>query len=263
MLIADSISRILEHVGLRASTFYAGPLCGLHDFAADQGVGHLHVFRSGETRVLQKGQQDILVSEPTLLFYPAPLDHRLDIKDSMVADVLCATVRYSISMENAITQSFPSVIIIPFNALKRINLMLTTLFAEAEESNLGKQVMLDRLCDILLIQIARFVIEQKIVSSGILAGLAHPRLSKLLVELLENPGQNVAGADTQTGQQQEKSRLPCRSGEVRSNNNYSPQNSWRDALEEVADTVVGIAREAEDILQLEAQGGLCIGISPA
>lgn len=190
MLIADSISRILEHVGLRASTFYAGPLCGLHDFAADQGVGHLHVFRSGETRVLQKGQQDILVSEPTLLFYPTPLDHRLDIKDSVVADVLCATVSYDIGVENAITQSFPSVIIIPFNALKRIDLTLTALFAEAEESNLGRQVMLDRLCDILLIQIVRFVIEQKMVSSGILAGLAHPRLSKLLVELLENPGQN-------------------------------------------------------------------------
>ncbi len=190
MPMTDDISRILEHVGLRANTFYAGPLCGLHDFAADQGVGHLHVIRSGEIRVLQKGQQDILVSEPILLFYPGPLDHRLDIKTPVAADVLCATVRYDVGVENAITQSFPSVLIIPFSALKRINLTLTALFAEAEESNLGRQVMLDRLCDILLIQIVRFAIEQKMVSSGILVGLAHPRLSKLLIELLENPGQN-------------------------------------------------------------------------
>jgi AraC-like DNA-binding protein len=183
----DSISRLLEHVGLRANTFYAGPLCGLHGFAADGGVGHLHVIRSGEMRALQTGHGDIAVTEPSLLFYPRPLDHRLEIDDSVIADVLCASVSYGAGLENAITQSFPGVVVIAFSALQRIDMTLNALFAEAGESNPGRQVMLDRLCDILLIQIVRYAIQQGLVTHGVLAGLAHPRLAKLLEELLDHP----------------------------------------------------------------------------
>ena len=185
----DGISRLLEHVGLRANTFYAGPLCGLHGFAADEGAGHLHVIRSGEMRALQACHGDIIVREPSLLFYPRPLDHRLDIEDTEVADVLCASVRYDAGPENAITQCFPAVVVIPFSALKRIDMTLQALFAEAGESNPGRQVMLDRLCDILLIQIVRYAIQQQLVTHGVLAGLAHPRLAGLLGELLDRPRQ--------------------------------------------------------------------------
>lgn len=185
----DGISRLLEHVGLRANTFYAGPLCGLHGFAADEGAGHLHVIRSGEMRALQACHGDIIVREPSLLFYPRPLDHRLDIEDTEVADVLCASVRYDAGPENAITQCFPAVVVIPFSTLKRIDMTLQALFAEAGESNPGRQVMLDRLCDILLIQIVRYAIQQQLVTHGVLAGLAHPRLAGLLGELLDRPRQ--------------------------------------------------------------------------
>lgn len=184
---SDSISKLLEHVGLRAHTFFAGPLCGLHGFAADEGLGHLHLIRSGEMRALQAGHDDILVRTPSLLFYPRPLDHRLEVEDTVVADVLCASVRYDAGLENAITQSFPAVVVIPFSGLERIDLTLHALFAEARETNPGRQVMLDRLCDILLIQIVRFAIQQKLVTRGVLAGLAHPRLAGLLGELLDNP----------------------------------------------------------------------------
>ncbi len=186
---SDEISQLLEHVGLRANTFYAGTLCGLHGFAADEGVGHLHVIRSGEMRALQAGHGDIVVREPSLLFYPRPLDHRLNVEDTVVADVLCASVRYDVGLENAITQSFPAVVVIPFSALKRIDVTLNALFAEAEETNPGRQVMLDRLCDVLLIQIVRFAIQQGLVTRGVLAGLSHPRLAKLLGELLDNSRQ--------------------------------------------------------------------------
>ena len=176
-------------MGLRAYTFYAGPLCGLHGFGADEGVGHLHVIRSGELRALQAGHRDIVVSEPSLLFYPRPLNHRLDIEDTSIADVVCASVHYDAGLENAITQSFPAVVVIPFSALERIDVTLNALFAEAAQTDPGRQVMLDRLCDILLIQIVRFALKQGLVTRGALAGLAHPRLAALLGELLEHPQQ--------------------------------------------------------------------------
>lgn len=183
----DGISRLLDNVGLHASTFYTGPLCGLHDFDASEGVGHLHVIRSGEVHLRQAGHPNIVINEPTLLFYPSPIDHRLEIDDRAAADVLCASVRYDAGPENPITQSFPAVVVIPFSALRRIEATLGALFAEAGEENAGRQVMLDRLCDILLIQIIRFAIGQRFVHKGVLAGLAHPRLSKMLIELLDDP----------------------------------------------------------------------------
>ena len=183
----DGISRLLEHIGVRANTFYAGPLCGLHDFTAEEDVGHLHVIRAGKIRAVQAGHADIHVTEPTLLFYPQPLTHRIDVADAVTAEVLCASVRYDAGRENPVTQSFPAVVIIPFSGLRRIELTLTALFAEAGDDSPGRQVMLDRLCDILLIQIVRYAIAQEWVQHGVLAGLAHPRLAPLLVELLDDP----------------------------------------------------------------------------
>lgn len=188
-MTSDGISQLLDHIGLRTNTYYAGPLCGLHDFGAGDGVGHLHVIRSGEIRAVQVGHPDIHVREPTLLFYPRPIDHRLDIDESVAADVLCARVSYEAGRENPITQSFPAVVVIPFAAMRRIDTTLDSLFAEATEDMPGRRAMLDRLCDILVIQIVRFAIAQNFVQQGVLAGLAHPRLSRLLVDLLNDPRQ--------------------------------------------------------------------------
>ncbi len=188
MEFPDGISRLLDHVGLRARTFYTGSLCGLHEFPAEEGVGHLHVVRAGALRAEQKGSFQIAVAEPALLFYPRPLDHRLDVAEQVTADVLCASVRYDAGMDNAITQSFPAVVAIPLREAPGLEPTLSLLFAEAGAAFTGRQVMLDRLCDVLLIQIVRHAIEHNMVASGILAGLAHPRLGKLLAELLDSPG---------------------------------------------------------------------------
>lgn len=185
---SDGISRLLEHVGLRARTFYTGPLCGLHAFHAEEGVGHLHVIRAGALRVLHSGRSLLQIDAPTLLFYPRPLDHRLDVPDRITADVLCASVRYDVGMDNAITQSFPEVVVIPFDVEASLDPTVTLLFAEAGAQRAGRQIVLDRLCDVLLIQIVRHVVDSGLIRQGILAGLAHPRLSKVLVELLDTPG---------------------------------------------------------------------------
>jgi AraC-like DNA-binding protein len=185
----DNISRLLEHVGLRANTFYAGPLCGLHAFGADEGVGHLHVIRGGALTAVQSGHRRIAVREPTLLFYPRPIDHRLNVADRASADVLCASVRYAAGLDNAITQSFPLVTVVPFSAQPRLGPTLALLFEEAAEDKSGRQVMLDRLCDVLLVQIVRHAMAQGLVAQGVLAGLTHPRLARVLVEVLDAPAQ--------------------------------------------------------------------------
>lgn len=190
MDFSDGISRLLDHVGLRVRTFYVGPLCGMHDFRADQGVGHLHVVKAGSLRALQSRQRPLQINEPALLFYPRPLAHRLDVPDRVTADVLCASVHYEAGMDNAITQSFPDVVAIPFSAAAGLNPILALLFAEAGAQHTGRQVMLDRLCDVLLIQIVRHVVDSGLIRQGLLAGLAHPRIGKALADVLDAPGKD-------------------------------------------------------------------------
>lgn len=190
MDISDGISRLLDHVGLHARTFYSGPLCGRHDFPDDEGVGHLHVIRSGSLRVKQVGSGPLRIDEPALLFYPRPVAHRLEVPGLGGADVLCAAVRYDAGIDNAITQSFPTVVVIPFRAAPGLERTLDLLIAEAGTAQAGRQVMLDRLCDVLLIQIVRQAIDAGLVTAGVLAGLAHPRLGKALLEILDAPGRN-------------------------------------------------------------------------
>jgi AraC-like DNA-binding protein len=65
--------------------------------------------------------------------------------------------------------------------------VLGQLFAEAEASHCGRQPMLDRLFEVLLIWVLRELMAQGRVQSGMLAGLSHPRLRGALVALHDAP----------------------------------------------------------------------------
>jgi transcriptional regulator GlxA family with amidase domain len=61
------------------------------------------------------------------------------------------------------------------------------LVGEAFADGGGRQTALDRLFDYLLILIVRHVVESGVVSTGVLAGLADPRLAKALTAMHEAP----------------------------------------------------------------------------
>jgi transcriptional regulator GlxA family with amidase domain len=65
--------------------------------------------------------------------------------------------------------------------------VLAQLFAEAEASHCGRQLMLDRLFEVLLIWVLRELMAQGRVESGMLAGLSHPRLRSVLVAMHDAP----------------------------------------------------------------------------
>lgn len=184
---ADGLSRLLGHTGLRARTFYTGVLCGLHAFHAAEGVGHLHVVRAGTVRIM--AAQRMVIEEPALLFYPRPLDHRLDVPSGVTAEVLCASVSYDAGIDNALVRGLPALVVVPLDVAPGLAPTLELLFAEADREGIGRQAMLDRLCDVVLIQIVRHAIEQGWVARGLLAGLAHPRLGKALAAMLDAPGE--------------------------------------------------------------------------
>ena len=77
--------------------------------------------------------------------------------------------------------------VLPLAAHPALEPVCNLLIGEAFAEGGGRQTALDRLFDYLLILIVRHVVESGAVSTGVLAGLADPRLAKALTAMHEAP----------------------------------------------------------------------------
>ena len=83
----DRLSPFLMRFSLVARVFFAGHICGISPDHSTSTSGHLHVLRSGTLRITDKSGKQTTVSEPTVLLFPRPEEHRFE---SAGADIVCA-----------------------------------------------------------------------------------------------------------------------------------------------------------------------------
>ena len=185
----DKLTSLLSHFSLHAGVFYTGNICGIHDFAQDSARGHIHLIKRGPVHVIGVRQENFEITEPTLLFLPRPDTHRLVADDRTGADVVCATVQFGGGGRNPITDSLPSVVMVRLTALAGVEALLGLMFDEAFAEHNGRQAVLDRLCEVLMIRLLRHCIEQGLTQGGTLAGLADTRLAKALAAMHADPAQ--------------------------------------------------------------------------
>jgi AraC-like DNA-binding protein len=183
----DRLANLLTHFSMSAGVFYSGNICGIHDFAENKLRGHIHLITRGAVQVIGVQQSALQIIEPTLLFLPRPDTHRLIADDTAGANVVCATVQFGGGGGNPITDSLPSVVLVKLSELSGIDAILGLLFDEAFSDQCGRQAVLDRLCEVLMIRLLRYCIDQGLTQGGTLAGLADPRLAKALIAFQENP----------------------------------------------------------------------------
>jgi AraC-like DNA-binding protein len=174
-------------MSMRAGVFYSGNICGLHDFEQDVFKGHLHLIERGPIVLQTQGQADVHLNEPTVLFLPRPQWHRLVADDGVGADVVCGTIALGGGVHNPVSASLPDVVQVPLSALPGVGALLGLMRQEAFQDQPGRQAVLDRLCEVLILQLLRHCMAQGIVSGGLLAGLADPKLGKALRAMHEDP----------------------------------------------------------------------------
>lgn len=184
----DRLDALMRRLGVRAAMFHSGPLCGINDFSPDDGRGQLHLVKRGQVRVENAGQPAFDVVQPTLLFYPRPLAHRFVTDEHDGADMVCAHVAFSSGAQNPVAASLPAFLPLSLDALPGSSALLTLLFDEAFGEKCGRQLIVDRLFEVVLVQILRHIIDQPTQHPGVLAGMADPQLAKALVALHETPG---------------------------------------------------------------------------
>lgn len=193
----DRLSTLLEHFRVRASLFHAGSLCGRHTFAAVPGRAFLHVLRRGALTVEHARGQGVAprlrIDEPTVLLYARPLWHVFVNPPRDGADFTCATLDFDGGERNPIVRALPALVHVPLRDVGGLQPALDLLFAETERPRCGSRLLADRLFEVVLIQLLRWIVDQPQragVGHGLLAGLADPRLARALVALHEAPEQD-------------------------------------------------------------------------
>ena len=180
----DPLTALFAHATPTARTFYTGNLCQTAQFT---DVGHLHLLKAGALRVTQDGGADLELVEPTLLVLPRGRAHGFAVDPERGADLVCATVELGGAEGNPIGLGLPECVVLPLAAHPALGPVCNLLVGEAFSEGGGRQTALDLLFDYLLILIVRHVIESGAVSTGVLAGLADPRLAKALTAMHEAP----------------------------------------------------------------------------
>jgi AraC-like DNA-binding protein len=183
----DRLSAFLQRFALHARVFHQGPLCGAADFGETDG-GHLHIVRRGPVRVQGPAGESIEVHEPSVLFYPRGVSHRLVADSRDGALVVCAAVDLGAGDENPLLRALPPRLVVALADVPAIDAAQALLFDEALGGRCGRAAVVDRLAEVLVVQLLRLAIERRLVDGGLLAGLADPRLAKALTAVHSEPG---------------------------------------------------------------------------
>lgn len=183
----DRLAVLLEHFELRARLFHEGALCRAARFDEGEGVGYLHVLRAGRLVVERVGAQPVTLAAPCVLFYPGPLFHRLRPARGADADLVCASVAFGADVRNPLVHAVPTELVVPLEPCGALDGTLAVLFREAAEHHCGRQAIVDRLCEVVVILLFRHLMDEGLVDTGVLAGLADRRLVHALNAMHREP----------------------------------------------------------------------------
>jgi AraC-like DNA-binding protein len=182
----DRLDALLQRFSVSAQMFHSGALCGIHDFLENDDLGQLHVIKGGEVQVHHLNKREV-ISEPSVVFYPRPARHRFITDKTVGADMACANVIFNAGAVNPIALALPPVVILPLREIEGAELILDALFREAFAQQCGRQHVVNRLFEVVIVFILRTLLSRASVDSGMLAGMSHPQLSRAMVAMHTTP----------------------------------------------------------------------------
>jgi len=184
-MTSDPLQPLFEHFRLHARTFFTGNLCAVASFDQDMNHGHLHLVRSGRGEVRYAGgRKAFKILGPGLLLYPRLLPHHLVPEGPEGLDLVCATVTFGTGVACPLALALPEVMHL---GMEQAGALAELIFQEAFASAEGRQAVVDRLCEVLLVHFVRHALRGGHTQAGLLAGLMHPRLRNALIAVHSDP----------------------------------------------------------------------------
>lgn len=190
----DRLSVLLERFRVRAALIHSGSPGGTTSFDARAGRALLHVLRRGTLTVRHRsapGVQPVVdLREPSVLLYTRPLFHEFIPSHPQASDFTCATLDFDGAEHNPFVQALPAWVSVPLARIDGLQPALDLLFAETDHVRCGSRVLIDRLFEVVFIQLLRWILDHPDevgVTSGMIAGLADARLARALVAMHRAP----------------------------------------------------------------------------
>ncbi len=183
----DPLSEAANLIDFSTEVFFSGQLCGLQSIG-DDSCGHLHVLKSGNLNIVTEDGHKIFLDRPSVIFIPGKSRHHLSVSGDASAELVCAKIHFGKGQEKFVN-SLPRFIYFDGKSHKHLQRAANWLFEEAFTDTPGKHMMLDKLSDIIFIQILRHITEQGLVVHGILSALVHPQLSRLISAIQKSPSE--------------------------------------------------------------------------
>lgn len=190
----DRLSTLLDRFHVRASLFHTGALCGRTTFEVRPHRAFLHVLRRGGLEIEHPANvalpRRVAVDEPTLALYPRAVHHEFINPPVEGSEFTCATLHFDGGDRNPIVAALPSLVLVPLDAVPGLQPTLDLLFSETDRVRCGSRLLADRLFEVVLIQVLRWIVDHPQaagVSHGLLVGLNDPRLARALMALHAAP----------------------------------------------------------------------------
>lgn len=183
----DRLAVLLQHYTLSTEVFHTGQFCGQAVY--DSTHGFLHLLRSGAVRVTSDRHPPLDLNEPCLLLYPRQARHVFIAPEGKAADLICSRIDLGSVAGNPIARALPDMLHIPLAKMPDMKTTLDLLVAESNGNLCGRQAAMNRLSELLLIHLLRYLMNGESVSTGLLAGLADKRLAKAITAIHEQPAE--------------------------------------------------------------------------
>ncbi len=183
----DQLSVLLQDLDLNAEVFFSGSLCGLQAFEETENTGLLHFLKSGSMTLITDQGYELHLDKASVIFMPGGGNHRIKIKEFNEAELVCANIRFQPHQKVALADNLPALLCIDIEQDEDINEAARRIFDEAFGTDYGRDVVINRQCDIFIVQVLRYVLRHGIVELGLLAASSHPQLAPLMRKLLSHP----------------------------------------------------------------------------
>ena len=188
------IDEIFKSIAFDANIYLHSEFCSPWGVpSSNPGLSSFHVIAYGNCQLVIEGKDPIHLSAGDLIFFARNTPHQLinpDQHNNISTTLICGHLAFS-NQKNPILMALPRLLHIKANEMDQgLKTLFQQIVAEAESRKDGRQLVLDKLAEILFVYIVRFyVCSDKLKYSqktGLLKGLTNPHISKALIAFHQN-----------------------------------------------------------------------------
>lgn len=153
-------------------------------------VSTISIVHCGNAHVPIKDQADVFLQAGDLIWVTQD-SHRHISVDSDDFQLLCCQFKFGPVTLNPLFDMLPPILQIKHDdkARQTLNPIIQLLLQESQQQRCGQETVLDRLGEVLLVHVLRFLMANQKVETGVLAGLSDIRLARAITAIHREPKQ--------------------------------------------------------------------------